>query len=317
MIAFVFPGQGAQYAGMGRELAHAYRECRAVFDRADEILGMPLSTICWEGPEERLKETEITQPAILTTSAASLAVLQGRGVACSVAAGLSLGEYTALVAAGALAFEDALPLVRARGRFMQEAAAGRATAMAAILGIDPAEVTAICRRASSRGIVQPANFNGPGQTVIAGEEVAVDEAIALAKAAGAKRAVRLPVSAPFHTALMAPAAERLAPLIEELPLREPAVPIVSNVTARPTQSPDEIRRLLIAQVASPVRWHESVRSMSDLGVLTFIEIGPGSTLSGLIRKIAPGARTLRAEDPQTLEETLAALGERAETHGKA
>jgi [acyl-carrier-protein] S-malonyltransferase len=262
-------------------------------------------------------ETEITQPAILATSIAALQLLQGRGLRCDITAGLSLGEYTALVASGALDLEQALPLVRARGRFMQEAAAGRATAMAAILGMEAAEVTAICRRASAGGVVQPANFNGPGQTVIAGEAGAVEEAIALAKAAGAKRAVRLSVSAPFHTALMQPAAERLAPLVEELPLREPAVPIVSNVTAKPTRAPAEIKPLLIAQVASPVRWDESVRAMSDMGVLTFVEVGPGSTLSGLIRKIAPGARTLRVEDPQTLDETLAALGQPAQAHGKA
>ncbi|OFX12702.1 MAG: [acyl-carrier-protein] S-malonyltransferase [Armatimonadetes bacterium RBG_19FT_COMBO_69_19] len=317
MIAFVFPGQGAQYAGMGAELARAYPEARTVFERADAILGMSLSALCWEGPDERLKETEVTQPAILTTSIAALAILQTRGLRCSMTAGLSLGEYTALVAAAAMRLEDALPLVRQRGRFMQEASSGRRTAMAAILGLDSGTVADICARAGAKGVLEPANYNSPGQIVIAGDHAAVQEGIVLAKAAGAKRAVLLPVSAPFHTSLMEPAAERLAALLARLPLREPEVPVVSNVTAQPTQSPEEIRRLLIAQVLSPVRWEESVRAMSDMGAQTFVEIGPGSTLSGLIRKTVPHARVLRVEDPTTLGETLGQLGVQAEAHGPA
>ena len=317
MIAFVFPGQGAQYAGMGAELARAYPEARTVFERADAILGMSLSALCWEGPDERLKETEVTQPAILTTSIAALAILQTRGLRCSMTAGLSLGEYTALVAAAAMRLEDALPLVRQRGRFMQEASSGRRTAMAAILGLDSGTVADICARAGAKGVLEPANYNSPGQIVIAGDHAAVQEGIVLAKAAGAKRAVLLPVSAPFHTSLMEPAAERLAALLARLPLREPEVPVVSNVTAQPTQSPEEIRRLLIAQVLSPVRWEESVRAMRDMGAPTFVEIGPGSTLSGLIRKTVPHARVLRVEDPTTLGETLGQLGVQAEAHGPA
>jgi len=317
MIAFVFPGQGAQYAGMGAELARAYPEARAIFERADTILGMSLSTLCWEGPDERLKETEVTQPAILTTSIAALATLQTRGLRCSMTAGLSLGEYTALVAAAAIRLEDALPIVRQRGRFMQEASSGRRTAMAAILGLDRGAVADICARAGAKGVLEPANYNSPGQIVIAGDHAAVQEGIALAKAAGARRAVLLPVSAPFHTSLMRPAAERLAPLLAQLPLREPEVPVVSNVTAQPTQSPEEIKRLLIAQVLSPVRWEESVRAMSDMGAQTFVEVGPGSTLSGLIRKTVPHARVLRVEDPATLGETLGQLGVQAEAHGPA
>ena len=317
MIAFVFPGQGAQYAGMGAELARAYPEARTVFERADAILGMSLSALCWEGPDERLKETEVTQPAILTTSIAALAILQTRGLRCSMTAGLSLGEYTALVAAAAMRLEDALPLVRQRGRFMQEASSGRRTAMAAILGLDSGTVADICARAGAKGVLEPANYNSPGQIVIAGDHAAVQEGIVLAKAAGAKRAVLLPVSAPFHTSLMEPAAERLAALLARLPLREPEVPVVSNVTAQPTQSPEEIRRLLIAQVLSPVRWEESVRAMSDMGAQTFVEIGPGSTLSGLIRKTVPHARVLRVEAPTTLGETLGQLGVQAEAHGPA
>ena len=307
MIAFVFPGQGAQYAGMGRELAQLYPEAAEVYARADRTVGFPLSAMCWEGPDELLRQTENTQPAILATSCAALAVLTGRGLSSDITAGLSLGEYTALVAAGAMTLEDALPLVRSRGRFMQEAAAGRLTAMAAILGLEPDVVRDVCRAASTQGVVEPSNYNSPGQIVIAGDEAAVQEAIARAKAAGAKRAVLLPVSAPFHTSLMRPAAERLTPLLERLALRDADIPVVSNVTAQPVRDPREIRDALLAQVASPVRWDDSLRTMAGLGVRTFIEVGPGSSLSGLIRKTISGAKTLRVEDRATLEETLTQL----------
>lgn len=316
MIAFVFPGQGAQHVGMGEEIAQTFPEAREVFDHADAVLGTRLSTLCWEGPEAQLRQTEYTQPAILTTSLACLAVLHRHGIRPHVVAGLSLGEYTALVAAGALSAAEALPLVRRRGQFMQEAAAGRRTAMAAILGLDPPTVASVCARASVKGVVEPSNYNSPGQIVIAGDEAAVQEGLALAKAAGARRAVLLPVSAPFHTTLMRPAADRLAPLLQEVPLATPAVPVVSNVTARPTREPEEIRRLLIEQVACPVRWEDSVRTMASSGVQTFIELGPGSTLSGTIRKTAPGASTLRVEDRATFEDTLAHLVE-AGGHGQA
>jgi len=315
MIAFVFPGQGAQYAGMGRDLSLAFPEAREVFERADRILDMPLSALCWEGPEDRLRQTEITQPAILTVSVAALAVLQRRGYRCDLAAGLSLGEYSALVAAGALALEDALPLVRQRGRFMQEAARDRRTAMAAILGLEAEAVARVCEQAAAKGVVEPSNFNSPGQVVIAGDEAAVQEGMALARAAGARRAVLLPVSAPFHTSLMAPAAARLAPLIERLPLREPDVPVISNVTARPVRSPGDIKQLLVLQVARPVLWEPSLRAMGHVG--TFVELGPGSTLSGLIRKTVPQARVLRVEDRATADETLAHLEAQAKVRGPA
>jgi len=305
VIAFVFPGQGAQYAGMGRDLAEHHPEAAEVFARADRTLGFPLSAMCWEGPDELLRQTENTQPAILATSCAALAVLTARGLSPDVAAGLSLGEYTALVAAGAMAMEDALPLVRSRGRFMQEAAAGRRTAMAAILGLTPEVVREVCRAASSHGVVEPSNFNGPGQIVIAGDEPAVQDGIARARAAGAKRAVLLPVSAPFHTSLMRPAAERLSPLLGAVDLREAAIPVVSNVSARAIQTPREIREALSAQVVSPVRWDDSVRTMVALGVRTFVEVGPGSSLSGLIRKTVDGVTIVRAEDRATLEEAVA------------
>jgi len=304
VIAFVFPGQGAQYAGMGRELAQLYPEAASVFARADRTLGFPLSAMCWEGPDALLRQTENTQPAILATSCAVLAVLAAQGLAPDVTAGLSLGEYTAFVAASAMTMEEALPLVRSRGRFMQEAAAGRRTAMAAILGLTPEVVREICRAASSQGVVEPSNFNSPGQIVIAGDETAVQEGIARAKAAGAKRAVLLPVSAPFHTSLMAPAAERLKPLLEAIPFRDAAIPVVSNVSAQALRVPGEIRTALAAQVANPVRWDDSVRTMAALGVQTFIEVGPGSSLSGLIRKTVDGVTILRAEDRTTVEEAV-------------
>jgi len=307
VIAFVFPGQGAQYAGMGRELAQLYPEAAETYARADRALGFPLSRMCWEGPDELLRQTENTQPAILATSCAALAVLGARSLAPGVAAGLSLGEYTALVAAGAMTLEEALPLVRSRGRFMQDAAAGRRTAMAAILGLSADRVRDVCRAASRRGVVEPSNFNGPGQVVVAGDEAAVQDGIVRAKAAGAKRAVLLPVSAPFHTSLMRPAAERLMPLLDALDLRDAAIPVVSNVTARPVRAPREIRDALAAQVDSPVRWDDSVRTMAALGATVFIEIGPGSSLSGLIRKTLPGAEVLRVEDRATLEQTMARL----------
>jgi len=306
-VAFVFPGQGAQYAGMGKQMAAAFAPARDAFRRADEVLGFPLSRLCWDGSDEELRRTDITQPAILATSMACLTVLQARGAAPQMAAGLSLGEYTALVCAGAFRYEDALVVVRRRGEFMQEAAAGRRTAMAAILGLDAQAVRGICRAASAQGIVEPSNFNSPGQIVIAGDEDAVHEGMRLAREAGAKRAVPLPVSAPFHTSLMRPAATRLAEALSGIPIVPATIPVVSNVTAQPVREPGDIRRLLVEQVASPVRWDESVRAMRDAGTTTFVEVGPGTTLSGLIRKTVPAARMVHVQDPESLHEACAAL----------
>jgi len=292
---------------MGKQIAAASAQARRVFLRADEVLGFPLSRLCWDGPDDELRRTDNTQPAILATSMACLAVLQSRGVTPHLVAGLSLGEYTALVCAGAIRYEDALDVVRRRGAFMQEAATGRRTAMAAILGLDAPAVRRICAAAAARGVVEPSNFNSPGQIVIAGDEDAVQEGIRLAREAGAKRAVQLPVSAPFHTSLMRPAARRLSEVLVGLTIRPPTVPVVSNVTAQPVREPDDIRRLLVEQVASPVRWDESVRTMADAGITTFVEVGPGTALSGLIRKTVPPARVLHVEDPASLQEAFAAL----------
>lgn len=307
LTAWVFPGQGAQVVGMGKAMAQAFPSARDVFARADDALSFGLTQVCWDGPEQTLRQTEVTQPALLATSVACMTVLQEAGARPDLAAGLSLGEYTALVCAGAMRFEDALKVVRARGRFMQDAAANRRTAMAAVLGLDAEAVRRVCAEASAAGVVEPSNFNSPGQVVIAGEEAAVADGIARAKAAGARRAVLLPVSAPFHTSLMAPAADRLAEVLATVPVTAPAVPVISNVTAQPVGRPDDIVRLLVAQVASPVRWDDSVRTMAASGAETFVEIGPGTALSGMIRKTVEHVRTLHVEDPKSLEDTLRVL----------
>lgn len=307
VIAWIFPGQGAQVVGMGKEMAAAFPAARQVYQRANDALQFDLSAVCWDGPDSSLRQTEITQPALLTTSVACFTVLEDAGQRPAMAAGLSLGEYTALVCARAMAFEDAVRIVRSRGRFMADAAAGRPTAMAAILGLTADEVRRVCAEASAVGVVEPSNFNSPGQIVIAGEDAAVRRGIALAKAAGARRAVMLPVSAPFHTSLMAPAAERLAAALASVPIAAPAIPLVSNVTAQPVASPDDVRRLLVTQVSSPVRWDDSVRTMAGAGADVFVEIGPGTSLSSMVRKTVDRARTLNVSDPRSLEGTLRAL----------
>lgn len=307
MIAFVFPGQGAQYVGMGKELAETFPEAREIFSTASDVLGFDLARLCWDGPDETLKQTENAQPAILAASLACLTIVQSREWQPAITAGLSLGEYTALVCTGAMAMPDAVRVVRSRGRFMAEAASGRDTAMAAILGLDGDAVERVCRAARVAGVVEPANFNSPGQIVIGGDAAAVHKAIDLAKAAGARRAVPLAVSAPFHTSLMRPAADRLAAILESVPLSEARIPVVSNVTAQLVRRPEEIRRLLVAQVANPVRWDACVVTMVQAGVSTFVELGPGTTLSGLIRKTNPRVNVLHVEDRTSLDETLHAL----------
>ena len=303
MIAFVFPGQGAQYVGMGVEIAATVPAALDLFERAGAALGEDLLAICREGPPERLRQTEYTQPAVLVADLACAAALAAHGIHPAIAAGLSLGEYAALVVAGALEVEDAALLVRQRGRFMQEATAGRATAMAALIGLGEEAVEALCARHRHLGVVEPANYNGARQIVIGGDAAAVGAAVAAARAAGARRAVPLAVSAPFHTTLMAPAAERLAEVLETVPLRDATVPVISNVTAEPVRGAEEIRALLVRQVTAPVRWEASVRRMAALGATLFVEAGPGVTLSGLIRKTV-AVPVAHVEDAATLEATL-------------
>jgi [acyl-carrier-protein] S-malonyltransferase len=288
--ALLFPGQGSQFVGMGRDLADAFPEARAVFDEADAVLGIALSRICFEGPEEDLRRTANTQPAILTHSIAVLRILEARrpkAVADAVlVAGHSLGEYSAGVAAGAFSFADAVRIVRDRGLFMQEAVPEGVGAMAAIVGLPrDAVATACADSALATGkIVSPANFNSPEQTVIAGHREAVEQASARCKELGAKRAIPLPVSAPFHCALMRPAAERLAPKLSALALRDPRIPVVTNVDAAPATTGEAIRDALARQVDSPVRWVETVVAIAEAGVTEALEIGPGNVLAGLVRR---------------------------------
>jgi [acyl-carrier-protein] S-malonyltransferase len=305
MIAFVFPGQGAQRVGMGVAMAEQFPQARRVFDEASAAIELDLLALCRRGPDEVLRATENTQPALLTCSWAIAAVLIAHGITPRAAAGLSLGEYTALVAAGALELADAVRVVRLRGRFMQEAVAGRPTAMAAVLGLDAGRVEEVCREVA--GCVELANHNAPGQVVIAGDYAAVEAACQRLRARGARRAVPLAVSAPFHTSLMQPAADRLAPVLAAVPLRDAAIPVVANATGEPVQEAATIRRLLIAQVARPVRWEQSVRRLHRLGARTFIEAGPGTTLAGLIRRTLPEVRVLSVETPADLAAARAAL----------
>ena len=287
MIAFLFPGQGSQHAGMGRDLAENFPLARRVFEEANDALGIDLAALCFNGPEEDLKLTANTQPAILTTSVAALRVLENEtGIVPHFAAGHSLGEYSALVCAGALDFADAVRIVRQRGTFMQEAVPVGTGAMAAILGLDTATLDRVCQAAAQGQVVSPANFNSAGQVVIAGHAEAVDRAIELAKENGAKRALPLPVSAPFHCSLMVKAGERLAEVLAGIKVGDMTVPVVTNVEATPNQDSSRVCQLLVDQVSAPVRWDETISCMVKLGVERYIEIGPGKVLAGLVKRIA-------------------------------
>lgn len=287
--AFVFPGQGSQYVGMGRDLAGAMSEAKKWFDRADEVLGVPLSRICFEGPEDELRQTKNTQPAIFLHSLAVAAVLSDRRA--DMAAGHSLGEYSALVFAGALTFEEGLRLVRLRGELMHQAGIERPGTMAAVIGLDGSVVSEACSAAASAGIVQPANFNSPGQVVISGSVEGVRAAMEAAKLKGAKMVKELPVSGAFHSPLMAPARAGLEKALAAAEIRDARIPVYVNVTAEPVQEAASIRRLLLEQLTKPVLWEQSVARMAADGATEFIELGPGKVLQGLVKRIASGVTT--------------------------
>ena len=300
--AFLFPGQGSQAAGMGKELAALYPVARQTFDEADAALGYKLSELCFEGPDEKLRMTEVTQPAILTVSIAAYRVLESVGLTPSFVAGHSLGEWSAHVAAGTIDFADAVRTVRNRGKYMQEAVPVGEGAMAAILALGLPEIEAACREAAqSGGVCQAANINSPGQVVISGSKAAVEKAAELCKAAGAKRAVMLPVSAPFHCALMQPAQDRLAADLKSLHLHKPEVPVLCNVDAALVTDADVARDALIRQVTGAVRWEESMRALTAKGVEQFVEVGPGKVLNGLMRQIDKTKPCFNVEDEASLQ----------------
>lgn len=303
--AFIFPGQGSQFPGMGKDLADNFAAARHVFQEADDAIGFNLSRLCFEGPEEELKLTANTQPAILTTSIAALRVVEAEtGLKPTLVAGHSLGEYSALVASKALPFADAVRTVRARGTFMQEAVPVGVGAMAAILGVEPEILAALCEEAAQGEVVSPANFNSPGQIVIAGHTGAVNRAIELAKAKGYRKAMLLPVSAPFHCSLMMPAGERLGTALDAVRVSPIEVPVVTNVEAQANSDQNRVKEFLVKQVSAPVRWEESVRFMVSQGVDRFVEIGPGKVLSGLVKRIEKNCDTRNIDDVASLKSLM-------------
>ena len=309
--AFTFPGQGSQAVGMGKALADAFPEARAVFAEVDEALGQKLSAVIFDGPIETLTLTENAQPALMAVSLAALRVLEARGVRIkdkvAYVAGHSLGEYSALAAAGSLSVADAARLLRIRGRAMQAAVPVGVGAMAALIGLDLDQARAVATEAAAGEICEAANDNGGGQVVISGHKAAIERALEIAKANGAKRAILLPVSAPFHCALMAPAADAMAAALADAEIRAPAVPVVANVLARPITDPAEIRRALVAQVTGMVRWRESIAWLAGAGTTLFVEIGAGKVLSGLAKRIAEGAETLAVGTPADVDAAVAKL----------
>ncbi|WP_339159599.1 ACP S-malonyltransferase [Paenibacillus sp. FSL W8-0186] len=307
-LAFVFPGQGSQSVGMGQDIYESVPESRQLFEQADEILGFPLTRLIFEGPDTELKQTANTQPALLTTSAALYQALAAKGIKPDFVAGHSLGEYSALTAAGALSFSDAVATVRARGEFMEQAVPGGQGAMAAVLGGEREALAALCADITAGGsLVELANVNCPGQIVVSGSKAGVDAVVQRVKEIGAKRAIPLEVSGPFHSSLMKSAAEKLAGKLEQIAIGDASIPVVANVTAGAVQRGEGISRLLVEQVYSPVLWEDSVAWLIDQGVDTFVEIGPGSVLTGLIKKINRGVTTYNVNSLESLEQTAAAL----------
>jgi [acyl-carrier-protein] S-malonyltransferase len=307
-IAFLFPGQGSQSVGMGKDLAEKFPTAKQTFEEADNALGFKISQLCFEGPDDQLRLTENTQPAILTVSVAAWRLLGQNGIKPALAAGHSLGEYSAHVAAGTISFADAVRAVRNRGRYMQEAVPVGTGSMAAILGMSPENVAKVCADAAQGGVCEAANINSPEQIVISGHAAAIERAVKLAEERGAKRAKVLPVSAPFHCSLMKPAQDRLATDLKSLNFSAPKFPVVCNVDATPTETADAVRDALIRQVTGSVRWVESMRLMIAQGVQTLIEIGPGKVLCGLMRQIDRSKRCLNLEDEASLKKTLEVLG---------
>ena len=300
--AFVFPGQGSQYAGMGRDVAEKYPAARRVFDDIDRALGFSISKLCFEGPEDQLKLTENTQPAILAVSSAIHAVLEERGATRrDLVAGHSLGEYSAIVSVGGMTPPNAAKIVRSRGKFMQEAVPVGSGGMAALIGATVEQAREICEEAANGEVVSVANINAPGQIVIAGTKAAIDRAIEIAKKKGIRRALPLPVSAPFHSALMKPAEEKLKPILDEAPIHDLWVALVSNVDASPIGTATAVRNALVRQVASPVRWVESVQKMISMGVRRFVEVGPGNVLTGLIKRIDSSVDLVNVSDVESIE----------------
>ncbi|PYZ93184.1 [acyl-carrier-protein] S-malonyltransferase [Salipaludibacillus keqinensis] len=312
-IALLFPGQGSQQVGMGKELADVYPSCAAVYQEADQALNENLSELIFNGAEEELKKTENTQPALLTTSIAIWQILKEKNITANFAAGHSLGEYSALVAGEAMSFTDAVKAVRKRGQLMEEAVPEGKGTMAAILGMERQQLTDVTKQASEEtGAVQPANFNCAGQIVISGTVEGVERAMELAKEAGAKRAIPLSVSGPFHSSLMQPASEKMQEELNKIVFKKPDITVLANVTAKPIETADQIPSLLIEQIYSPVLWEDTIKQLVDDGVDTFIEVGPGKVLSGLVKKVSRRATVLPVFDQESLEKALTKLEEKGE-----